>query len=120
MLHKTKLKIVFWSSLIVGISLCIGGIWLAPLLVPGGIVLGAALAMYQSAYSQPDHVEEPREMVELTQARQPTTDHIADVNNMVIEQNIGLFFIYPNGRREPLETHYPERPKNPSPKITLV
>ena len=118
MLHSTKLKLVFWGCLVIGTALCIGGAWVAPLLVPGGILLAAAFGMFQSAYSAPQQEDE---------------DHFVNVNNMVshppevnaspvlIEQNIGLFFVYPNGRRSPLELEYPDRPHAPTPsRLTLT
>ncbi len=119
MLYKTKIKVVFWTSLIAGVALCIGGIWVAALLVPGGIFIAGALGMYQSAYS-PDHVEESRDMVELTQVDNPISRPHENGRPIVIEQNIGLFFMYPNETTEALETIYPERPRNPSPRSRLT
>lgn len=43
---------VFVTLIIIGIGLCIGGIWLPPLLIPGGVVLAGALSMYASAYTR--------------------------------------------------------------------
>ena len=42
--------IVFFTLLVCGIALCIGGIWLPPLLVPGGICLSGAFGMFASSY----------------------------------------------------------------------
>lgn len=51
MTTKAHNRIVFILSLISGVALCIGGIYLAPLLIPGGVLLGAAFAMYQGAFT---------------------------------------------------------------------
>lgn len=40
---------VFILMLLCGIGLCIGGIWVAPLLIPGGVCLAGAFGMYASA-----------------------------------------------------------------------
>lgn len=90
MLHRTKLKIVFIVSMVAGIGLCIGGIFLAPLLVPGGILIAAGLGMFQSAFTAEDvelHTQSGLEMVRLSPEQQ---------QRMVIEQNVGVFFVYQN------------------------
>ncbi len=112
MLHKTKLKIVFWGSLIAGVALCIGGIWVAALLVPGGILIAGAFGMFQSAYSlsQENLAEQHLQDHEMVEHR------AVDTHPVLIEQNIGLFFIHADGAREPLEVEYPDRPRVPSPR----
>lgn len=115
MLHKTKLKLVFWCSLIAGVALCIGGIWLAPLLVPGGILLAGSLAMYQSAYAAEvvdDHIAQHLDMV------QPNAQ--PQENGMHVTQNVGLFFMYRPRSDSELTDSLPERPRNPSPRLTLT
>lgn len=42
--------IFFICSLLVGIGLCVGGIWLPPLLIPGGAFIAGALGMMAQAY----------------------------------------------------------------------
>ncbi len=113
MLHKTKLKIVFWGSLVLGVALCIGGIWVAALLVPGGILLAGALAMYQSAYAvEPDHTAQHLDMVPIPQRQE---------NGIEVTQNIGLFFVYRPRSDSELTDSVPERPRAPSPgRLTLT
>lgn len=58
--QELKLKMIFWGSLLSGIGLCIGGIFLTALIMPGCVLLAASFAMYQSAYSnnvQPEMTE---------------------------------------------------------------
>ena len=45
-------NIAFLLLLLAGIGLCIGGIYLAPLLIPGGVCLAGAFGMYASAYTR--------------------------------------------------------------------
>ena len=49
--YKTKLKIGFTILFVVGVGLCVGGIFLAPLMIPGGVFLAGSLAMFQSIFS---------------------------------------------------------------------
>lgn len=57
MAHKThkwdkQYNIVFAFLLTAGLGLCIAGIWIPPLLVPGGVFLTGAFGMYASAYTR--------------------------------------------------------------------
>ena len=45
-------NIAFWTLLVIGTGLCIGGIFVAPLLVPGAVCLTGAFSMYSSAYTR--------------------------------------------------------------------
>ena len=115
MLSKTLFKIIFVTSLIAGVALCIAAVWVPPLGIPGAALIAGAFGMYKTAFGK---------------ATEDPTEHVPDVRNMVppepvqptihIEQNIGLFFMYENGHREPLEIEYPERPRAPSPRLTFV
>lgn len=116
MLHKTKVRIIFWGSLIIGLALCIGGIWVEPLLIPGGILLAGALGMYQSAYAvSQDNLAE-------SQMQDHMAHHLDMVTNREIEvtQNVGLFFVYRPRSDSELTDSVPERPRAPSPRLTLV
>ncbi len=42
-------KIAFTLMLISGVALCIGGIWLAPLLIPGAALISGAVGMYSGS-----------------------------------------------------------------------
>ena len=52
MRHKwdTKYHIYFWLLIIIGGGLCVGGIFVAPLLIPGGVCLAGAFGMFASSY----------------------------------------------------------------------
>jgi len=132
MLHKTKLKIVFWSSLIIGVGLCIGGVFLTPLLAPGGILLAASLGMFQSAFSNPQpEVTIPTTQNPTTQSPQSlqSSQSIQTVNSngnasvngnhennradLYLEQNIGIFFVYKTTTGEDIVI--PVRTNAPSP-----
>lgn len=45
-------SIVFIIMLVSGIALCIAGIWITPLLVPGGVALTGAAAMFANAFTR--------------------------------------------------------------------
>lgn len=51
MVHKwdKHYGLAFALMLFSGIGLCVGGIWLAPLLIPGAVCLAGAFGMYASA-----------------------------------------------------------------------
>lgn len=46
--------IVFWTTLILGIGLCIGGIYMPALMVPGAMLVSSSLAFYQSSWAAPE------------------------------------------------------------------
>lgn len=49
---KIKSKhVVFWITLVVGIALCIGGIYMPALMVPGAMLVSSSLAFYQSSWA---------------------------------------------------------------------
>jgi len=76
--RKTKLKILFGLQLIIGISLCIGGIWVPPLFVVGGIFIGGALGMFQSSFNTSDFTRDaPSEPQQRMAESQPNVE----VNN---------------------------------------
>jgi len=55
MKYLCKIKIstydvVFSLLFIIGLGLCVAGVWIPPLLVPGGVFIAGALAMFASAY----------------------------------------------------------------------
>lgn len=113
-------KVVFVSTLMIGIGLCVGGAFLPPLAAPGSILLGVAIAMYKVAYSDKDTKEQ--EIKERQQTEQPRDiPQTTNTPRLVIEQNIGLFFIHPNGEIEPLEIIAPHRVSAPTPsRLTLT
>lgn len=45
----TNHKIAFTLMLVSGIALCIGGIWLTPLLIPGAALISGAVGMYSGS-----------------------------------------------------------------------
>lgn len=99
--RKLKLKLVFWGSLLSGIGLCIGGIWLPPILVPGGILLAAAFGMYQSVYATNEQAHQtPPSPEGLEMVRQSNTA-------LINSNNLGLFFIY---SRQPFPEQAPSTP----------
>ena len=53
-------NIAFWLLLLAGIGLCIGGIFIPPLLIPGGVCLAGSFGMYSSAYTRmyPWHLDQ--------------------------------------------------------------
>ena len=101
-----KYNVVFVIMLVSGIALCIGGIWLPPLLIPGGVCLTGAFAMYASAYTrmypwrQDDVVVNT---VENTQ-RPDTTTNNTQVNILIQDRHVEF------------HPHYDmiARPRNPS------
>lgn len=60
----TQLHVVFGLSLCLGVGLCIGGIFMPPLLVPGAVFLAGALAFYQSSWSNANEPHAP--VIEMT------------------------------------------------------
>lgn len=49
---KIKSKhVVFWVALMVGVGLCIGGIYMPALMVPGAMLVSSSLAFYQSGWA---------------------------------------------------------------------
>jgi len=63
-------KIIFWVMLLTGVALCIAGIWLPPLLIPGGAFVAGAVGMYAQSLSK-EHVETEPPTVELQQVDRP-------------------------------------------------
>jgi len=73
--RKTKLKILFGLQLTIGISLCVGGIWVPPLFVVGGIFIGGALGMFQSSFNTSDFTRDaPNEPEQRMTERQPNVE----------------------------------------------
>lgn len=81
--------------MISGIGLCVGGVFLPPLVAPGCVLLGAALAMYQSAYAQESA---PRGTTESPPERTEPRERRASSDVTVIHGNVqnNMLFLYSN------------------------
>ena len=102
MTRQVRLRIIFWGSLIVGVGLCIGGVFLPALLVPGGACLAGALAMYQSAYNKPN----------------ATNANATPTFTINIQNNGAMLFLY-GSKKAALQLHSDNRPK-PKTKLRLT
>jgi len=51
-LPTNKHKIAFALMIISGTALCVGGIWVAPLLIPGSALLSGAVGMYSGTCTE--------------------------------------------------------------------
>lgn len=85
-----KNNLVFAILLLGGLGLCLGGIWLPPLLVPGSVFLTGAFGMWGSAYTR---------MYPWKEDDEPSKDvarHIPEptpIPNQTFIQN-NLFFVF--------------------------
>lgn len=104
------IKIIFWCSFVVGLALCIGGIWVPPLLIPGGVLISASLGMYQSVF-QPTSDNEANNHG----ADNPEQAHAQNiqVDHNVINPQINMLFLYEINPDEHGEAHEIERPHRP-------
>jgi hypothetical protein len=82
-----KYNIVFCLLLIAGISLCIGGIWITPLLVPGAVCLTGAFGMYASAYTRMYPWKQD-------ESNMPIPNNIVVPVAPTITNNIGIFYLF--------------------------
>ncbi len=80
-----KYNIAFIIILFAGIGLCAGGIYLPPLLIPGGVCLAGAFGMYASAYTRMyPWKQDEQDITVAAPAQQPIT----------ITNNIGIFYLF--------------------------
>lgn len=75
-LPTTNHKIAFTLMLISGTALCVGGIWLAPLLIPGSALISGAVGMYSGTCVEND--VQPSESKQISESNED--EHSDDVN----------------------------------------
>lgn len=111
MTHKwdKHYRIVFVIMLVSGIALCIGGIFLPPLLIPGGVTLAGAMGMYASANVRmyPWHEDDPQD------AQSPENLDLVRPVEEHVQNNIQINIL---DRHVEFHPHYDviQRPHNPS------
>lgn len=108
----TNHKIAFTLMLVSGIALCVGGIWLAPLLIPGAALISGAVGMYSGVF-----VEEPEPVPsnEYVSVVQPDEDEI-DISVRHVEPITNQYHLHLRHRHGDHSDHIdinesPDRPR---------
>lgn len=109
--HYNKVFILLFIS---GVALCIAGIWVPPLLVPGGVCLTGAFAMYASAYTRmyswrQDKVPTPVPTANIPrehcEQERPNVTINVDDHSVNFTPHFDMIQTDPNPRLEIMESH---------------
>lgn len=90
---KIRNRVLFTVFFVIGVGLCIGGIWCSPLFAPGVAFIGGAIGMFQSVFAQESNTPKAAE----SNANQPTyrETHSVDSHNVTTNIHYNLEFNKP-------------------------